>query len=246
MDKNTIANRHAHDMATIENTNFSKGVRRMLGLPLDSWNNITLSFLGVAAFAAAIVGISTYAVVQLQKLEAKDASDALEQYKIDAGKEVATAKESAASALERAAGAEQRAAEANLELARLKSPRTLSPEQQTRLVDKLKAFSGQKYSFNVFPDPEPINLLRLIDNVLKNAGWMRIDSQVGDIVIEGAGSAHDTGLQIGIKRTSSAALQQLAAFLAQSLTSEELPASPAYIAELKFDDAININVGKKP
>lgn len=73
-------------MAAIENTNLSKKVRRMLGLSLDTWNNIMLSFLGVAAVAAAVVGISTYAAVQLAKLEAKDASDALDRYKAEAAK----------------------------------------------------------------------------------------------------------------------------------------------------------------
>jgi ubiquinone biosynthesis protein UbiJ len=111
-------------------------------------------------------------------------------------------------------------------------------------------FAGQKFSFNVFSDPESINLVQLIDATLKSAGWVRIGSQVGDIVVnvagETAGTAHGSGVQIGIKRESSREMQALAVRLAQALTSEELSAIPQLIAELKFDDAININVGKKP
>jgi hypothetical protein len=65
-------------MAQIENTTFSKMVRRMLGLGLDAWNNIMLLFLGVGGIAAVGVGISTYCVVQLQRREAVDDAERIE------------------------------------------------------------------------------------------------------------------------------------------------------------------------
>jgi hypothetical protein len=56
----------------------------MLGMSLDTWTNILVLSLGVAAFAAVILGVSTYAVNQLQKQESLNAQAALEQYKVSA------------------------------------------------------------------------------------------------------------------------------------------------------------------
>jgi hypothetical protein len=61
-----------HETAMMTNSDFSKRVRRMLGLGLDSWNNILLFFLAITAVAAAFVGFSTYATIQLAKQEAAD------------------------------------------------------------------------------------------------------------------------------------------------------------------------------
>jgi hypothetical protein len=57
------------EMAQIENTKFSRKVRRLFGLDLHSWELIMLWSLGGAAVAALAVVVSTTAVVKLQKLE---------------------------------------------------------------------------------------------------------------------------------------------------------------------------------
>ena len=71
------------------------------------------------------------------------------------------------------AEANKKAAEAQLELAKFKAPRMLNPEQQLRIADKLKTFSGTVWDAAVGPqgDPEPIYLLRAIHAALVNAGW---------------------------------------------------------------------------
>ena len=91
------------------------------------------------------------------------------------------------------AAAEARAAEANavasqarLELAKLKEPRTIAPEDQEKIIAALKAFAGQNFGFSVFPDPEPLALLRVLDAVLTSAGWLRVPSQIGAIVVDAA------------------------------------------------------------
>jgi hypothetical protein len=61
----------------------------MLGLTLDTWNNIMLSFLGIAAIAAAFVGVSTYATIQLAKQEAADAKRDFDAYKLTVAGQVA-------------------------------------------------------------------------------------------------------------------------------------------------------------
>ena len=103
------------------------------------------------------------------------------------------------------AAAEVRAAEANavasqarLELAKLKEPRNISPENQEKIIVALKEFAGQNFCFSVFPDPEPLALLRVIDTVLKSAGWLRVPSQIGAVAVDAAGNtagtAHDSGV----------------------------------------------------
>lgn len=66
----------------------------------------------------------------------------------------------------RAAEAEARTAQANLEIARLTTPRQLSPDQQHHIVSALKAFAPQKFSLAVSPEPEPLNLLANLKNLL--------------------------------------------------------------------------------
>jgi hypothetical protein len=77
-----------------------------------------------------------------------------------------------AQANERASSAEQRANEAELELARIKTPRSLIHVPE--LISALEPFRGTEYVFvSVFQDEESIYFLRAIDDVLQKAGWER-------------------------------------------------------------------------
>ena len=85
----------------------------MLGLDLDSWNNLMVSALAVAALAAIVVGISTYCVIKLQKKESIEASIKISE-------------------------ANERTAKAELELAKLKAPRFLSTEKLQSLTNAVE------------------------------------------------------------------------------------------------------------
>jgi hypothetical protein len=156
-----------------------------------------------------------------------------------------------AKANESSAKAEARAAEANLELAKLRDPRTLTPEQQDRIIAALKNFAGQKFSFSLYPDPESMAFLRIIDALLKSAAWERVPSQIGDIVVEAAGltagTAYDSGVGALIANDDEASKPAVIA-LASALTREGVPCAPHTNPELigKTPKAILINVGKKP
>lgn len=156
-----------------------------------------------------------------------------------------------ASAEARAAEANASAAKAQLELARIKEPRTLSPEAQDRLIEKLRPFSEQKFGFSVYPDPEPLALLRTLDVLLKAAGWQRVPSQIGSIEVdaagETAGTAHDSGLSAFIGPDNEEARTALIT-LATSLTAEGMHCRPSRTEQLrgKIPKAIIINVGRKP
>jgi hypothetical protein len=99
------------------------------------------------------------------------------------------------------ANAEKAASDAALALEKFKEPRTLSPEQQDKFIAVLKPFAGQNFAFAVFPDPEPLALLRLLDVILKSAGWKRAPSQIereGGVKVDAAGESAATIFDSGI------------------------------------------------
>ena len=154
------------------------------------------------------------------------------------------------------AAAEVRAAEANavasqarLELAKLKEPRTIAPEDQEKIVAALKEFAGQTFGFSVFQDPEPLALHRTLDAVLTSAGWLRVPSQIGAIVVDAAGNTAGTSSDSGVaafvgpdNRAAEAALLTLS----KALTVAGIPCQPNRTDQLRDKKAIVINVGKKP
>ena len=156
------------------------------------------------------------------------------------------------------AAAEVRAAEANavasqaqLELAKLKEPRTMAPEDQEKIIAALKRFAGQNFGFSVFPDPEPLALLRVLNAVLTSAGWLRVPSQIGAIAVDAAGNtagtAHDSGVSAFVgpdNRDAEAALLALS----RAFTAAGVPCQSHRTDQLrnKTPKAIIINVGRKP
>jgi hypothetical protein len=80
-----------HDMAHINSATFSKKVREMLGLDLDSWNNMLVASLAIAAAAAVIVGVSTFAVIRLQNAAELETKEEFDRYKLEAAKSISEA-----------------------------------------------------------------------------------------------------------------------------------------------------------
>ena len=80
-----------------------------------------------------------------------------------------------------AAEANARAEEAQLELARITEPRTIAPEDQQRLIDRLEQFAGQRYDLTVFADSESQNLLWSIYRILDKAGWVYTNAHTSSL-----------------------------------------------------------------
>jgi hypothetical protein len=168
-------------MAQIEKEIFSKRVRRMLGLGLNSWNTVIVVFLSVGAVAAVIVVVSTFAVIRLQTAEAKDASDAFELYKLGVASQVADAKKegidagkTAGNALVRAAELEKEAANARLETEKLKSAvawRVIQPTDASNLETALATKPGSVNLRYNDGDPEALYLAIQISQILIKARW---------------------------------------------------------------------------
>jgi hypothetical protein len=90
--------------------------------------------------------------------------------------DLSAATEGAAEANKIAAIATQKAAEANLEIERMKTPRTLDAKQKTRIAQKLAKYAGQQFDLAcVHGDPEPYKLMGQIEDALLQAGWIAID-----------------------------------------------------------------------
>jgi hypothetical protein len=90
-------------------------------------------------------------------------------------KDIVSAKRQAADAESHLADALREVIAAKTELARLESPRTLliDPIVVKTTLERLK---GTEYAFSaVFADSESIDLLKMIDGVLHDAGWKRVD-----------------------------------------------------------------------
>jgi hypothetical protein len=168
-------------MAMTENTNFSKGVRRMLGLSLDGWNNVMLWCLAFVAIAAISVGVAQYVIIQLAKQEAADAKAEFDKYKLtvegkvaDAKKEGIEAGKAAGNALVRAAELEKEAADARLETERLKQVvawRSISPEGASKLEKVLAVKPGSVNLRFTDGDPEALFLAIQISRILSKANW---------------------------------------------------------------------------
>jgi hypothetical protein len=155
---------------------------------------------------------------------------------------------------ERAAEAEHHAAEANLELARLKAPRTLRPEQQQRVIAMVKPFAGTQFDIGVVQgDPEAAELMVLIETVLKAAGWSQIDWVGGDIVLTlagrpTAGVVTTTNVAIAVHPERASTLENAAAALLTALSSQGIAARAGTSAAAFLNrnaDAIHILIGRK-
>jgi hypothetical protein len=86
--------------------------------------------------------------------------------------DIVAAKTQATEAESHLADAMQRAASATSALERLTSPRTLINSQQ--LVATLTTYKDTEYTFSaVYSDQESLQLLKNVDDVLKQAGWKR-------------------------------------------------------------------------
>jgi hypothetical protein len=155
---------------------------------------------------------------------------------------------------ERTAKAEKAASDASLSLEKFKEPRTLSPEQQEKLIAILKPFAGQHFACAAFPDPEPLALIRLLDTLAKASGWRRVPSQIersGGVLMEIAGetaaSIFDSGVNAYISPDDQESVPAQMA-LCSALMADGVQCETHRTPQLagKNPRAITIAIGKKP
>jgi hypothetical protein len=155
---------------------------------------------------------------------------------------------------ERTANAEKAASDAALALAKFKQPRSLSPEQQHKLRVALEPFAGQNFACAVYPDPEPLALLTVLDANLRSAEWKRVPSQIdrpGGVLVEVAGESaatiFDSGITAYIAPDDMESVPAQAAFCS-AVIAAGIPCETHRTPQLagKTSRAITISIGKKP
>jgi hypothetical protein len=202
------------------------------------WDGISFWLVAVGTALAFLGAITAIQARRLNRALATERSDIAKREK-DANDKVI------AEANARAREAEARAAEANLELAKFRAPRTLTPEQRQRIIGKLNKYAGQTFSLNVYNDPEALLLLRIITDILKSAGWVEIPSQLGDVSIGNAGMVTEVGVKVEVPQNAGADLIERVKALNAALNAEGISSLPRYDPQLKNPSAINVMVGKK-
>lgn len=132
--------------------------------------------------------------------------------------DIVSAKKLAADAESHLADALQQAANAEEELTRIKTPRSLIHVDE--LVAALKPFSGSEYTLNVFMDDESIQFTKAVAGALGAAGWVRkqpagIDLGIPTVtIVFGQGASEnvpaclDTGISLHAHAKESVAVLQ--------------------------------------
>ena len=151
-------------------------------------------------------------------------------------------------------GARDRAAKSELTLEQFKSPRTLKPEQQDRIVAALKPFAGMRFDFTIQPGPEPEALMGQIAEILARAGWVWQPKQnAGAIAFLIAGKpqsgVNTSFVGLGAEIDSSKAREWRPALVAltEAFAAEALPMRANIAADgSALPDGIHIFVGGKP
>jgi len=142
-------------------------------------------------------------------------------------------------------------AKANLELARLKAPRALSPEQQARVSLKVKDFSGTPFDLASTMDSEATNLCSAIEDALVSAGWTEIDppNSGGLMVRRGGkkpiGTTFAIGLAVEIHQSRAGDLLKPTEALVAALKAEGLEVTGLATITGTAPNAVHIHVGRK-
>jgi hypothetical protein len=170
-----------------------------------------------------------------------------------AGRDAAEANERArkyegdiAEASARAAEAEKSAAEARLELAKLKTPRRIDPEHIPTYVHLLGNFAGTKYTLSVSSDPEAIDLLRSMNEILTSSNWIWT-KPIGEIMMgDLANSVTAKGITLRCAPGRRPDFQGAVLALFSALKAEQFDASLGTDPTLENNAELNIVVGIKP
>lgn len=129
-------------------------------------------------------------------------------------------------------------AEAKRELEKIKAPRTLSLEQQNRILNKLKQFPGTTFVTTTYPgQPEAVEFSNAIADTLVRAGWIfNPNNSRGSLLGSAEGIVVVVGKQAGIKA------EEKGKALLDALISEDILATLGYNSLVVNPIAIEIKI----
>ena len=141
----------------------------MLSLSLHGWEDVLIASLAGVAFFGVLVGVATWAVVKLQRVEIAASKGEFETYKLDAGKKIADANAVGEAAKASAAEANARTKEAELALEKYKQPRHLDIES---FLETLKAAPPSKVEVLYVRECSDCSwVAQFIGSFLNTANW---------------------------------------------------------------------------
>jgi hypothetical protein len=148
--------------------------------------------------------------------------------------------------------ARERADEAELELAKLTTPRMLTPEAQRRVAAKLQRFAGQEFAGQVAPGSDDARpLWEAIAKTLAAAGWVRvapIGLAVGDPPA-GVPLVPNSGVTVFVAASRANEFAPIAQLVAAALMAEGIIAGVSASAGPQMEQrpaVIVVEVGRKP
>jgi len=141
--------------------------------------------------------------------------------------------------------ARERAREAEVELAKLKTPRTLTPEGQRRVAAMLQKFAGQEFEGQVAPGSEDARpLWEELDQALRAANWVRVAPSglaVGDPPA-GIPLSPNSGVTVFVAASRANELAPTAHAVAAALMSEGIIAGVTASAGPRMEQRPNVIV----
>ena len=126
----------------------------------------------------------------------------------------------------------------------LTKPRTLSTDQQKRIADKLKQFSGTTFEVITYPTlVEPVGLSNVLTTTLQSAGWVFNPNKTPDFLISPI-----AGVFVGIDKDSGNKSAAIGNAILNALTSEGISTTLQYTKFVKetIPVTVQISVGLKP
>jgi hypothetical protein len=147
-----------------------------------------------------------------------------------------------------------RTREAELQLEKIRAPRLIDEDQKTRLIKRLRAFSGIHFDLAIRPEPEPQAFAEQVASTLQAAGWIRQAKQnAGSLFIKIPGKPNAAiatgflGLGAEIDTSRSAEWESVLASLADGFTDEGFTMRSNVATDgTAPPDAIHLFIGSKP
>lgn len=233
-------------MAEVLQTAMPENPNLFLGHNGEFWDFWLIISVVIAAVAAAAIGVTTAGSVISHKREASAAEEELEKYKLSTNLNIKEA--------------EARALEAQAELAKFKAPRSMTPEQQMRIVGKLAGFKGTRFDMSVLAsDPEAAIFLGQVSKTLQLAGWEWVEwaHPSGPITLTygwpglpNVGQMGGVGIEIFVHPDHAEQFREASTSLAKTLAAEGFSNGTVTdsVGEqgIPSNDTLHIVIGKKP
>jgi hypothetical protein len=181
------------------------------------WSNF---YFGASIVALIMLGVFEVISHRYSEREGDLAADELAKAQQHYDTEIARLHLASSEANERAAKLEKEAADARLEIVRLTSDRVIDIEKGERVIAKLFPYRGQSVSFDVAFDVESARLLKIVQSIFKDAGWVIIPPQRSHLRTEGAGVVWETGVRVTYTQDAPENIRELAGVVASAFNEE--------------------------